>query len=114
MDPSVPNAARMWNFLLSLGSVAVEPQPRREADAQGRRGVRRALEGQRRADPRARALKKLREKARGRTSRARRYFKQGQEDYESGNISKAVSSLHLAVQFEPQNAEYRALYELAR
>jgi curved DNA-binding protein CbpA len=69
---------------------------------------------QRRADPRARALKKLREKARGRTSRARRYFKQGQEDYESGNISKAVSSLHLAVQFEPQNAEYRALYELAR
>ena len=29
MDPSVPNAARMWNFLLSLGSVAVEPQPQR-------------------------------------------------------------------------------------
>ena len=67
-----------------------------------------------RADPRARAMKKLREKAKGRSSRSRRYFQQGQEDYNAGNISKAVSSLHLAVQFDPENKEYRALYELAR
>ena len=67
-----------------------------------------------RADPRARALKALRQQVKGRSSRARRYFKQGQEDYQAGNVSKAVSSLHLAVQFDPQNSEYRALYALVR
>jgi tetratricopeptide (TPR) repeat protein len=67
-----------------------------------------------RKDPRARALKQLREQVKERSTRARRYFKQGQEDYTAGNVSKAVSSLHLAVQFDPKNSEYRALYELAR
>ena len=60
------------------------------------------------------AMKRLREQVKGRSSRARRYFEQGQKDYNAGEISKAVSSLHLAVQFDSENKEYRALYELAR
>ncbi len=69
---------------------------------------------QKKMDPRTRAIRKLKEQARGRNSRAKRYFDQGQTDYNEGNIAKAVSSLHLAVQFDPNNKEYRALYELAR
>ena len=69
---------------------------------------------EKRGDSRQRAIKKLRAQARGQNQRAKRYFDQGKSDYEEGNISKAVSSLHLAVQFDDQNKEYRALYELAR
>ena len=69
---------------------------------------------QKRGDSRSRAIKKLRAQARGQNERARRYFEQGKKDYEEGNISKAVSSLHLAAQFDKENPEYRALYELAR
>jgi tetratricopeptide (TPR) repeat protein len=69
---------------------------------------------QKRGDSRQRAIKKLRAQARGQNDRAKRYFDQGKSDYEEGNISKAVSSLHLAVQFDQQNKDYRALYELAR
>ena len=67
-----------------------------------------------RGDSRTRAIKKLRAQARGQSERAVRYFEQGKKDYDEGNISKAVSSLHLAVQFDKDNREYRALYELAR
>ena len=87
--------------------------PRRKKRTAEERAARERI-ARKRADPRARAMKKLRDQVKGRSSRARRYFNQGQEDYNAGNISKAVSSLHLAVQFEPNNAEYRALYELAR
>ncbi len=69
---------------------------------------------QKRGDSRTRAIKKLRAQARGQNERARRYFEQGKKDYDEGNISKAVSSLHLAAQFDKDNREYRALYELAR
>ena len=69
---------------------------------------------QKRGDSRTRAIKKLRAQARGQNERAKRYFDQGKKDYDEGNISKAVSSLHLAVQFDKENREYRALYELAR
>ena len=69
---------------------------------------------QKRGDSRTRAIKKLRAQARGQNERARRYFEQGKKDYDEGNISKAVSSLHLAAQFDKENREYRALYELAR
>ena len=65
-------------------------------------------------DTRARAIQQLRAQLKGRTGRARRYYDQGKEDYDGGNITKAVSSLHLACQFDPDNKEYRALYELAR
>ena len=68
----------------------------------------------RKNDSRTRAIKKLRAQARGQNQRAKRYFDQGKKDYDEGNISKAVSSLHLAVQFDKDNREYRALYELAR
>jgi tetratricopeptide (TPR) repeat protein len=90
-----------------------EERPRKRKRTAEERASRERI-ARKRADPRARAIKQLREQVKGRSSRARRYFKQGQEDYDSGDIAKAVSSLHLAVQFDPQNAEYRALYELAR
>ena len=50
----------------------------------------------------------------GQSSRAQRYYEQGKVDYEAGNATKAVSSLHLACQFDKDNAEYRALYGLAK
>jgi curved DNA-binding protein CbpA len=68
----------------------------------------------RRSDPRAQAIKDLRKKMKGQTSRAQRYYEQGKTDYEAGNASKAVSSLHLACQFDSDNHEYRALYALAK
>lgn len=95
------------------------PQPkkrRRKLTPEERAARERARErmARKKMDPRQRAIQKLREQARGRNSRAKRYFQQGQTDYQEGNISKAVSSLHLAIQFDPNNKEYRALYELAR
>jgi curved DNA-binding protein CbpA len=89
-------------------------RPRKKRPRTAAEKAARARIAQKRADPRARALQQLRAQVKGRSTRARRYFKQGQEDYQAGNVAKAVSSLHLAVQFEPKNVEYRALYELAR
>ena len=94
-----------------------KPDPERRKKSRKRAAAEKAARermSQRRADPRARAIKQLRAQVKGRSSRAKRYFKQGEQDYKAGNIAKAVSSLHLAVQFEPQNTEFRALYELAR
>jgi len=88
-------------------------RPRRRKRTAEERASRERI-ARKRADPRARAIKKLREQVKGRSSRARRYFEQGQKDYNAGDIAKAVSSLHLAVQFDAENSEYRALYELAR
>ena len=88
-------------------------RPRRRKRTAEERAARDRI-AQKRADPRARAMKRLREQVKGRSSRARRYFEQGQKDYQAGDIAKAVSSLHLAVQFDDANPEYRALYELAR
>ena len=65
-------------------------------------------------DARSRAIQQLKAQMKGRVGRARRYFDQGKQDYDEGNTTKAVSALHLACQFEPDNKEYRALYELAR
>jgi curved DNA-binding protein CbpA len=59
-------------------------------------------------------MSQLRDQVRGRVSRAKQYFEQGRKDYEEGKVSAAVSSLHLAVQFDPKNAEYQALYKQAR
>ncbi len=98
-------------------AASTESDPERRKRSRKRTAAEKAARqrmSQRRADPRTRALKKLRDQVKGRSTRARRYFQQGQEDYDAGNISKAVSSLHLAVQFDPQNSDYRALYELAR
>ena len=59
-------------------------------------------------------MNKLRDQVRGRVNRARQYFIQGRKDYEEGKVSAAVSSLHLACQFDPRNAEYKALYQQVR
>ena len=90
-----------------------QDRPRRRKRTPEERAERERI-AQKRADPRARAIKRLREQVKGRSSRARRYFEQGQKDYNAGEIAKALSSLHLAVQFDGENSEYRALYELAR
>ena len=101
------------------------PQKEMDAETLARRKRRRAKRlaerkaaqeriNARKDDSRTRAIKKLRAQARGQNQRAKRYFEQGKKDYDEGNISKAVSSLHLAVQFDKDNREYRALYELAR
>jgi tetratricopeptide (TPR) repeat protein len=63
---------------------------------------------------RGRAVRAMRKQMRGQSSRAKRYFEQGKADYEGGNPGKAVSSLHLACQFEPKNAEYVKLYRKVR
>lgn len=63
---------------------------------------------------RDRAVRAMRKQMRGQSSRAKRYFEQGKADYEGGNPGKAVSSLHLACQFEPKNAEYMKLYKKVR
>jgi curved DNA-binding protein CbpA len=63
---------------------------------------------------RGRAVRAMRKQMRGQSSRAKRYFEQGKADYEAGNPGKAVSSLHLACQFEPKNAEYVKLYKKVR
>jgi tetratricopeptide (TPR) repeat protein len=65
-------------------------------------------------DARSRAIQQLKAQMKGRVGRAKRYFDQGKQDYEAGNTTKAVSALHLACQFEPDNKEYQALYQLAR
>ncbi len=59
-------------------------------------------------------MNKLRDQVRGRISRAKQYFVQGRKDYEEGKVAAAVSSLHLACQFDPRNTEYKALYQQVR
>jgi len=100
----------------SAEAPAPRKKRRRKLTPEERAARERARErmARKKMDPRTRALHKLREQARGRNSRAKRYFDQGQADYQEGNIAKAVSSLHLACQFDETNKEYRALYELAR
>ncbi len=68
----------------------------------------------RRLNNRDKAMRAMRKQMRGRSSRAKKYFDQGKADYEAGNATKASSSLHLACQFDPNNAEYRALYKQVR
>ena len=68
----------------------------------------------RRTSDRDKAVRAMRKQMRGRVSRAKRYFDQGKADFEAGNPSKAASSLHLACQFDPKNAEYRDLYKRVR
>lgn len=90
---------------------------RKRTEARLRRheeAARRSSGARKSGDPRKKAVRRMREQVQGHSSRAQQYFRQGQEDYAAGNVSKAVASLHLAVQFDPDNAEYRALYELAR
>jgi len=131
---SDPDGRRRYNRDNKAVIAAAAARPSRTAsgtkppDAPQRKKKRRKLSPEERAarerarermarkkmDPRTRAIRKLKEQARGRNSRAKGYFEQGQADYQEGNIAKAVSSLHLAVQFDPDNKEYRALYELAR
>jgi curved DNA-binding protein CbpA len=70
----------------------------------------RARQHQRRTG-RDKAVRAMRKQMRGRASRAKRYFEQGKTDYEAGNTIKAVSSLHLACQFDQKNKPYRSLYK---
>jgi len=68
----------------------------------------------RRKSDRGKAVRAMRKQMRGRESRAKAYFEQGKKDYEDGNIIKAVSSLHLACQFDQKNKAYISLYKRVR
>ena len=69
---------------------------------------------QRRRSGRDTAVRAMRKQMRGQGNRAKRYFEQGKTDYEAGNIIKAVSSLHLACQFDQKNKVYLSLYKRVR
>lgn len=102
-------------------SRKVDPQSPEALAARKRRRAKRKAEQINRKrvaakprDARSRAIQQLKAQMKGRVGRARRYFEQGKQDYDAGNTTKAVSALHLACQFEPDNKEYQALYQLAR
>lgn len=63
---------------------------------------------------RRRAERKVREQLHAHMAKAKIFFRQGQEDYQQGRIIKAAGALELAVQFDPRNAEYKNLLDLAK
>lgn len=108
--------ARRAKAAAASGDMDEKPKRRKKLTPEERTArlrARRRME-RRSSDPRAQALKKLRKKMKGQASRAQKYYEQGKADYEADNVSKAVSSLHLACQFDKDNHEFRALYELAK
>ena len=91
----------------AMDAPAPSPQdPKETAKAKARQ--------KKRTDQRGRGLTSIRKQMRSQAGRARRYFDQGKADYEAGHVGKAVSSLHLACQFDPRKKEYQALYESVR
>lgn len=76
--------------------------------------ARRKAEARRRTGPatdtrRHKALDEVRNQVIRRLKKARRYYLDGKEDYERGNVLKAVSALALATTYDPKNTEYKAL-----
>jgi hypothetical protein len=47
-------------------------------------------------------------------AKARTYFEAGKEDYDTGNVVRAESTLYLATKFDPKNEEYARLHQAAR
>jgi len=101
-----PSATKAKSEPASDAPPAAPPNPEEMAKAKARQ--------KRRTTDRNKAMRSMRKQMRGRVGRAKRYFEQGKTDYEGGNPTKAVSSLHLACQFDPKNKEYRALYKQVR
>ena len=55
----------------------------------------------------SRVVTQIREQLRERNERGQRYYETGLADLAAGRASKAASSFHLALQFDPNNAEYK-------
>jgi curved DNA-binding protein CbpA len=108
--------ARRAKAAAASGNMDEKPKRRKKLTPEERAARLRARKRMERRsnDPRAQALKDLRKKMKGQASRAQRYYDQGKADYDADNVSKAVASLHLACQFDKNNHEFRALYELAK
>ena len=62
----------------------------------------------------SRGMNKLRERMADNIAKAHSYFEDGKSSFEEGRWIKAASSLHLAVEFDPSNKEYKALHEEAQ
>lgn len=105
-------------------TVDIAPRPTRAPTPGGGRRTelgtdpfgeaRRKAEARRRAAPAAgqrrnRALDEVRSQVIRRLKKARRYYLDGKEDYEKGNVLRAVSALALATTYDPKNREYKAL-----
>ncbi len=89
------------------------PEPAPTVPPRRRRAERkpRQRQGRYRQSP---AMRKLRDQIKNRMKQARKHYEQGKTDFEAGDVVKAMSSLHLATRFEPQNPRYKALFEEAR
>jgi len=53
----------------------------------------------------------VRDQLRSSLGKARRFYEQGQQDYQAGHVIKAAGALELAVQFDPHNQDYQALLD---
>ena len=93
-------------------NAAQRADAKREADARRAAAVKR-LEEARKKRSQSKMVQQLRETMKDRMSRGHRYFLTGKEDFEAGRFVKAAGALHLAVQFDPKNAEYKRLYDEA-
>ena len=56
------------------------------------------------------ARQRMQEEVRQRLQRARDYHQQALEDQAAGRILKAATSMHLAIQYDPRNEEYKELH----
>ena len=86
----------------------------RKARRQAFRERREARESRGRDHPRSRGQSTLREAVGQNQGKAQAHFEEGKREYESGHYIKAASSLYLATQFDPGNAEYRTLNDEAQ
>jgi len=104
--PTVSSASRRKPANTMDAPPPSPPNPEEMAAARARQ--------RKRTENRSKAMQAMRKQMRGRVGRGKRYFDQGQKDYEEGHVAKAVSSLHLACQFDPKNEAYRTLYKKVR
>jgi tetratricopeptide (TPR) repeat protein len=92
-------------------SAAAEAAPEPERPRRDPQDVRKARKKRKRAQSmRSRAGNEMLQKLRERLKKARRYYIVAQKDYEEGRVVKAASAMHLAVQHDPKNEEYKELF----
>ncbi len=94
--------------------AADENTEERKARRQAFRDQREARESRGRDRSRSRSQSSLGKAVGQNRGKAQAHFEEGKREYEAGNYIKAASSLYLATQFDPGNAEYRAINEEAQ
>jgi len=102
-------------------AAAAGPDLSKDEDTEERKARRQAFRERReeraargRERTRSRGKSSLREAVGHNRGKAQAHFDEGKREYEAGNYIKAASSLYLATQFDPGNAEYKALNEEAQ